>query len=291
MSPRSARGALGTNGRSQRTKGRDARPPPCYTEPALVRLRGGRVHIRRSSPAGRDKYGGAPGRGRTEEDEVKREKEAKGYFVVRREEGSQYGRIEIAVRDRLEYYGASFGEGCEEFNLAWQCDNQCDYWYAFRVTVRTDTPADLIAAGKLLARVLPDAVPRMSPEVVVDSLRRAGFVQVAYHRGMGRYYPVDKWPQGDVYMAVYRDGNGDARGVASVLAEDVAEARRKLLAQAAKELADYPNGYMAGYWEKWIAGGQVVHKVAEREDPKVPTLRVGVRDPGPEREEIQVAGV
>lgn len=224
---------------------------------------------------------------------AKKAQKAAGYFVVYRSGSGRFGCLEIELRDNLSGFGHHFGDS-DQFKLAWQCDDERDYWYAFRALIETREPSDLLAAGRLMQKVIAATPNNLSPEGVVGALRRLGFVQVAYHRGMARYYPLSEWPQGGVYVAEYVEDSGRTEGVTRVVAADPEDAQRKCLALAAEEMAEDPHGYMARHWERWLAGGRAVRMVAAEQELRVPTLRPGVRDPGPEQERVekaQAAGV
>lgn len=194
----------------------------------------------------------------------------KGFTVGRWADG-EYGHLELRIYLRVpESIAWSYDATAE---VSWQCGGQGleNKWYAYTVKVEGKDLARMAEVLRELRRVLPER-GEPGPEEVVELLKKRGFRQVAYHRGLHRYLPVDEWPEGDVYEARSSEGT-----VGATVAPNEREARGKLLTEAASKIV--ANDWESRYWARWLEEGAPVVFSQPGHELRLPSLLPGVRDP------------
>ena len=205
-------------------------------------------------------------------------KKQAGWFHVRRfpTSGGAYEELEVRVwigEERVSWVSSPALEA------RWLCSRKDPNlgWYGFELRL----PRPVVEAAQLCVRMLQKLEAgyygKVKPGDVIAVLQKMGFRELLYHADMAEFIPAEEWQELPVFAAVTVDNER----VDQVFATCEYEARQKLLAKAAENLA--AGGYMARYWKKWIEQDCVVRKVAEA----LPRPQVSLEPAGASNKEAQ----
>lgn len=174
----------------------------------------------------------------------------KGYILNRYEENG-YSFLYITINFHFLSHRHD-----NDIKIRFQSDGQNKKWYGLKIETRADNVHALKESAKIGALIDKHNLFYFStqPQQIIEILNNAGFQEVEYHKGVGKYCEVNNWPTQDTYIAIVKNDV-----LSSIFADDEKQAIKIFKKQAGKAL-EQGDGYMEKYWISWLNNGMIIRK-------------------------------
>jgi hypothetical protein len=136
---------------------------------------------------------------------------------------TKYKHLTIEIIDSDSRYSL------RRIEISWQTDSKSEYWYGCTPNIKSDRIVDFEKGTKLFKKI--EIGYSSDPNRIIEKLEELGYTQVEYHYGLSEYFPVEKFPAGDTYMAYTGKSN-----LMNILASSQEEAVKKFKKIAVKQI-------------------------------------------------------
>lgn len=195
----------------------------------------------------------------------------KAYRVFRdKKYGYQKLEIEIIPEIRNEEY---IWLGNNIITLSYQGDSillkdENQKWYGHSFKVDTYDTNFFKTINKMIDFL--GGLKELQPKEAIEFLNNKKYRELQYHNGLSTLKFIDKWPEGNVYSAIYTRDDGTDGNITYICAKDELNAKVQFSMLMGESLKNH--GYCTDSWKKWMIEGERIKYICEESKPIITEL-------------------